>query len=517
MRAVDVLLAEDYLMARGMTKSDLRSHQARLAAEFIHGRLMSLHGETGAHAWVLCGPNRTGEIGLLVATELIRMGHQIKIHVWPGGLLESGFKNWPWNGVSIELHSVDEAMSTLKAESFLAPELCIDALFGVDDNQRMPELVEQLAGVLGSMDLEIVSIEMPSGIDVDSGRLLGDDAFYADYTLCFSHPMPGHWLFPGRAAVGHLIVLKFDALADSIECHRDPSIIRANHPEHWLEQMPERGWQRHKYHFGHFGLFAGPMLGATRLAAMSAQRVGAGMVSLMCIKTQQHSLEASVLSQVVTAFDDFDGLYRWIDIAPITSACIGPGWPIGKSVLEVLDRVLARPIPIGLVLDASLLSSVGQLTPDEQILFYEGIKRAVHRGFQIVLTPHEEEFKRCFPGLEDHQHSKIYRALAAARLTGASVLLKGADTVVADPSGLCTVSASPVSHWLATAGTGDVLSGLVGGFLAQGLSAESAANAAVWVHGACSNRARQFYVAEDLIPKVSEVMSDLIDRCNGNH
>lgn len=504
-------------MARGMSMRDLRSRQAQLATDFIHDRLTSLHGAIGAKTWVLCGPNRTGEIGVLVARNLMRLGHLIQIYVWPGGLLGSGLKNWPWNEVSVKLHSVEDALAEIHTENFSPPLFCVDAFFGVDDNQRMPEEVERLAGLLCSMDLQIASIEMPSGIEVDSGRLLGKDAFSADYTLSFSHPMPGHWLFPGRAAVGHLIVLEFDALTDSIRCHEDRSVIRANHPEHWLEHLPERNWQRHKFHFGHFGLFVGPMVGAARMAATSAQRVGAGMVSLICRKAQRPSLEASVMSQMVSSFDDTDGLYGWIDIAPLTAACLGPGWPISNSVLEVLDRILARPVPIGLVLDASLLSSVGQLSEDEKILFYEAIKKAVQRGFQVVLTPHEEEFKRCFPHIDEHHHSKIHRALAAARLTGACILLKGADTVVADPSGLCTVSASPVSHWLATAGTGDVLSGLVGGFLAQGLGAEMAANAAVWVHGASSNRARHFYLAEDIIPRVSEVMSDLIDRCNGSH
>jgi hydroxyethylthiazole kinase-like uncharacterized protein yjeF len=514
-RAFDVLLAEEHLMARGMTKNVLRFHQAKLAADFIHGRLVSLHEEVGCQVWVLCGPNRTGEIGLLVANHLERLGHHVRVYVWPGGILETGLRQWPWNESALKLNAIDEALKEIDSDRFISPDLCVDALFGVDDNQRMPEEIERLAGLLDSMRLEIHSIEMPSGIYVDSGRLLGKEAFYADYTLCFSHPMPGHWLYPGRAAVGHLIVLKFDLLADAIRCHQDSALIRANHPEHWLEFIPERVWQRHKFHFGHLGLFVGPMVGASRLAALAAQRSGAGMVSFICLKAQQPSLDAGVMSQMVSSFKDFEGLYRWIDVAPLTTACLGPGWPIGPSVLEVLDHLLARPVPIGLVLDASLLSSVGQLSSDEQILFYESIKKAVHRGFQVVLTPHEEEFRRCFPGLEDHQHSKIYRAVVAARLTGACVVLKGADTVVADSSGLCTVSASPVSHWLATAGTGDVLSGLVGGFLAQGLNAEKAANAAVWVHGATSNRARHFYVAEDLIPRVSDVMSDLIDRCNG--
>jgi hydroxyethylthiazole kinase-like uncharacterized protein yjeF len=456
-------------------------------------------------------------MGVLVARNLIRLGHLVEIYVWPGGLLGKGLKNWPWNEVTAELHSVEEALDAIHAETFHPPLFCVDALFGVDDNQRMPEEIERLAGLICSMDFEITSIEMPSGIEVDSGRLLGKEAFHADYTLAFSHPMPGHWLFPGRAAVGHLIVLDFEALTDSIRCHQSSSVIRANHPEHWLESLPERSWQRHKFHFGHFGLFVGSMTGAARMAATSAQRVGAGVVSLICRKEQRPSLDAAAMSQMVSSFDDTDGLYRWIDIAPLTAACIGPGWQISSAVLEVLNRVLARPVPIGLVLDASLLSSVGQLAEDEKILFYEGIKQAVGRGFQVVLTPHEEEFKRCFPHLGEQYHSKVQRALAAARLTGAVILLKGADTVVADPNGLCTVSASPVSHWLATAGTGDLLSGLVGGFLAQGLNAEMAANAGVWVHGACSNRARHFYVAEDLIPRVSEVMSDLIDRCNGSH
>jgi hydroxyethylthiazole kinase-like uncharacterized protein yjeF len=220
---------------------------------------------------------------------------------------------------------------------------------------------------------------------------------------------------------------------------------------------------------------AGEMPGATALAATAAARAGAGYVR---IRSESHI--ANVPAAVV------QGQHGSLDDARIAALLIGPG--LGRDNRELLDQALAAHRPTVIDGDAlSLLTGrVGEL-----------------HGLNAVLTPHQGEFERLFPQLGG---SKPERALAAARQTDCVVIFKGPDTLIASPDGRLGF-APPAPAWLATAGTGDVLAGMVAAMIARGLPPFEAASAAVWLHGRAAECAGPYMIADDLAAAIPHALA----------
>lgn len=252
------------------------------------------------------------------------------------------------------------------------------------------------------------------------------------------------------------------------------SVVPENAPTLWLSEIPRKLRDSHKYNYGHALIYGAPALtGATRLAASSCARIGAGLTSVLCTP-ETAAIYRSALPAHIMVRDDLG----WTD-SRVSAKLYGPGglaadFTYNKSVKTVLDA------------DAFLS------LPDK-----------LNENF--VLTPHEGEFAKAFP---DIQGSRIEKAKTAAVQSGAMIVLKGADTVVAAPDGRCVVNrhASPT---LATAGSGDVLSGMITGLMAQGMAPFEAACAAVWIHGDCALKFGPGLVASDLPDLIPAVLRDL--------
>jgi NAD(P)H-hydrate epimerase len=283
--------------------------------------------------------------------------------------------------------------------------------------------------------------------------------------------------------------------------------LHENTPALWHFPWPQL--DGHKYSKGHCLVVSGAAhtTGAARLAARAALRVGAGLVSLAS-PPEAVAVNATHLTAImIKPFQGAAGLGELLDDKRLNAVVIGPGLGVSSKTRALVDAVLksgagasagAGATKRGVVLDADALTS---FQDDPKALF-----KRLHDA--CVLTPHAGEFERLFPGLLDEMPSKVEAVRAAAARAGCTVLVKGADTVIADAGGKCAINANAPPS-LATAGAGDVLAGLIGGLLAQRMTAFDAAACGAWLHGDAADRFGPGLIAEDLPEMLPEVLAGL--------
>ncbi len=302
---------------------------------------------------------------------------------------------------------------------------------------------------------------------------------------------PGHLLLPGRSLCGVLDVVDIGIPARIVLAEEGG--LRVNTPALWSEQTARLDASTHKFRRGHLVVFSGGALatGAARLSAAAGLAAGAGLVTVASPQSALDINAAQLTAVMLRAIDDRQDLDRWLQDTRLGAFVVGPGFGIGYRArdfaLELCDRAL--------VLDADGITSFQEHRSE---LFG---RLAVATG-RAVMTPHEGEFARLFPEIaRDEKLSKIEKAQAAARISHATIVYKGADTVIADPDGKVAVNANAPPS-LATAGSGDVLAGIIGAHLAQGMPAFEAAAAGVWRHGVAGTRAGSGLTAETLVASI---------------
>jgi hydroxyethylthiazole kinase-like uncharacterized protein yjeF len=344
-----------------------------------------------------------------------------------------------------------------------------------------------------------VAIDIPSGVAGDTGRMLGDTAVRADLTVTFFRKKPAHLLLPGRARCGEILVADIGIPDGALDLIRP--ILTENTPVLWGDKFPWPQAEGHKYSRGHCVVVSGQMhaTGAARLAARAALRVGAGLVSVASPLDALAVNAAHLTAIMLKPFEGARGLSDLLLDKRMTTVVIGPGLGVSGETRELVQTVLAGPPYKKVVLDADALSS---FEDDPEALFNR------LRPGAAILTPHDGEFERLFPGLLEDSASKLEAVRAAAERCGAVVLLKGSDTVIARPDGGTTINANAPAT-LATAGSGDVLAGLIGGLFAQGMEAGSAAAAAAWLHGDAAGRFGPGLIAEDIAEILPESLAAL--------
>lgn len=433
-------------------------------------------------ATVLCGPGNNGGDGFVVAALLERRGWPIRIallgdiEALRGDALHHARL---WRGVveSLTPSVLDNA------------ELVIDAVFGSGLNRHLPSSVRDTLSFARRRRVPIVAVDIPSGILGDTGEDFG--AAPAVCTVTFVRKKPGHLLLPGRELCGEVSVADIGmprAVLDSLAID-----TWENTPQLWQSKLPKRDTAGHKYNRGHALLFGGyPMTGAARMAARAAARIGAGLTTI-AVPEQAFPIYAAALTSIMAlplkGDHDFD---RLLEDARYTAVAIGPGAGI-NDITRALSLSALRSHK-AVVLDADAITVFAGRS-DELFANIHGA---------CVLTPHEGEFRRIFSDSGD----KLTRARRAARASGAVIVLKGADTIVAAPDGRAVINANAPAT-LATAGSGDVLGGFILGFLAQGTDAFPAAAAAVWLHGAAAAIFGLGLMAEDLPDLLPQVLRRL--------
>jgi hydroxyethylthiazole kinase-like uncharacterized protein yjeF len=398
---------------------------------------------------VLCGPGNNGGDGYVAARHLSERGIDVRV----AALAEPRSDSAKW-----AKSSFGGGVETLGPETAPAP-LLIDALFGTGLKKPLEEpAVKELLRLSEAASIR-VTCDVPSGVDSDGGALISDTPNF-DLTVAFGALKPAHRLMPAMAKCGR-VVLADIGIAAQTQWHEIGAPV-----------LPPLNSDGHKYTRGLVHCLAGKMPGAIALAAAAAARAGAGYVRVSTSRVIDN-LPSAIVQTDTAALDD----------PRIGCILVGPGM---GDIPQLLTLALTAKAPK--VIDADALGHVGE---PERL-----------KGQDAILTPHEGEFRRLFGEIEG---TKADRALEAARRSGAVVVYKGPDTLVASPDGRLGF-APPAPAWLASAGTGDVLSGMVATMRARGMPSFDAARAAVSLHGRAAEIAGPQMIADDLVAAIPKAL-----------
>lgn len=420
---------------------------------------------------VLCGPGSNGGDGFVVARRLAALDWPVRIAALVP--LEQ------LHGATAHHASLwHDPIESMSPDSLDGAELIVDAIFGAGLSRPLEGMAAATLQDAAMRKLTIVAVDMPSGVVGDTGANLGGVAAVLTVT-CF-RKKPCHLLQPGRALCGEVLLTDIGTPAFVFE-EIAPSAFE-NDPSLWIRHLPQPKADDNKYHCGHALVVGGfPSTGAARMAARAAARSGAGLTTIAVSAVALPVYAAALTSIMVTPLAAPENISVLLADSRYSGFLIGPGAGVGPATRGQVMQMLATGRPT--VLDADALTS------------FESDPASLFRAFTgvCVLTPHEGEFVRLF----DVQGDKLMRARSAAKKSGAVVVLKGCDTVIAAPDGKAIINSNAPAT-LATAGSGDVLSGIILGLLAQGMEPFMAAAAAVWLHGAAANSFGPKLMAEDL-------------------
>ncbi|GAA0771436.1 NAD(P)H-hydrate dehydratase [Roseibium denhamense] len=450
---------------------------------------------------ILCGPGNNGGDGFIAARLLKAEGYDVFI-----GLLGSlgrlkGDARLAAERVGVpvmELADADRDLPLVRKE-LSACSLIVDALFGAGLDRPLTGLAVGLVGLINASGKPVLAVDLPSGVNGATGEA-GDTAISAVSSVTFFRKKPGHLVFPGRGRCGEVKVVDIGISAAVLDKIAPDTFL--NGPDLWAQHWPRMSPASHKYSKGHAVVFGGPMAstGAARLAAQACLRTGAGLVTLASPADAMMVNACHLTSVMLKKMPGVEAIPDFLSDSRLNAVVIGPAYGIGEQTRRAVGAVLRTKRAC--VLDADALTSFGGQAGS----LFELIKE---NGGPVVLTPHDGEFARLFPDLAGQ--TKLERARAAAERSGAVVILKGPDTVIAGPDGRAAINANaPV--WLATAGSGDVLAGIITGLLAQNVPAFEAACQAVWLHGAAGAAVGPGLIAEDLPEALRPVIATLVDK-----
>lgn len=416
---------------------------------------------------VLCGPGNNGGDGWVAARILREHGWPVWVETLaPRDMLrgDAGNAAASWDGEVRELAGKGAAVH-------------VDALFGAGLSRPLDGVAARLADALDPD--RVVAVDVPSGLHGDSGNPLGEACFRARATITFVRKKPAHVLMPGRAFCGEVVVADIGAPEGVVASQT--TRLWENDPSQWRLPWPEL--DAHKHERGHVIVASGDhtRTGAARLAAHAALRSGAGLVTVL---SPENALaeNAAQLTAIMLRKAASESSYAQA-VREARCFVIGPAFGTSDAHYKLLCAALDEKRRCPVVLDADAISLLAPLTHE--------------LNADDVLTPHVGEFRRVFPGIWSSAESRIEAARAAAAYARCVVLLKGPDTVIAAPDGRAFVN-TVGTPFLATAGSGDVLAGVIAGLIAQGMASFEAAAAAAWLHGKAGLSLGPGLVAEDL-------------------
>jgi hydroxyethylthiazole kinase-like uncharacterized protein yjeF len=485
--------ADRRTIASGVPGSTLMENAGAAVAKAV----MRRH-PPGSKVVVVAGPGNNGGDGFVAARHLAAAGFRVRVCLIGQRDQLKGDAAWAagrWDG------------PVSSSSDLSGAAVVIDALFGAGLDRPVVGEARVAVDAMNAAGCPIVAVDLASGINGTTGAVMGV-AVRAAQSITFFRKKPGHLLLPGRIYCGLIgavdIGIKTETLA-AIE----PTTFE-NVPRLWRQRFPVPGVEGHKYSRGHAVVVSGgaSFTGAARLAAMAALRGGAGLVTIASPRAALAINAAADLAVMVRPVDGAAELGMLLSDKRLNAVAIGPGAGVGAATREMVMAALHGERAV--VVDADGLTSFAQAGAGGRDEFFV----ALAKNGKAVLTPHSGEFHRLFDGLPI-DGAKTDLARAAARRSGAVVVFKGADTVIASPDGRAAINAN-APPWLATAGTGDVLAGITAGLLAQGMPPFEAACAAVWVHGEAATAAGPGMISEDLAPRIPDVYARLLGFCCGS-
>ena len=483
--AAEMRAAEQAAFARGKDSFALMQEAGAAVAAAID----DTHPGAKGTALVLCGPGNNGGDGFIVATLLQQAGWQVQVAALRA---RTAYHGDAARAAALWPGEVIAAVPAKIARLLPSQTIVVDALFGIGLDRPLEGDVAAVIELVNRADAEVWAVDVPSGIDADGGRVLGS-AIRADHSVTFGWPKPGHLLLPGKEYAGRLIVAPIDLDASLLPSNLDTWV---NAPAAWLHALPRPGALDHKYSRGHaLVIGSSDMPGAGRLASLAARRIGAGMLSVAAPAATLPLYMADQPGIIARPASRPEDYVEILMDRRITGVLVGSGLVPDAAAREAVLTALAAGRPT--VVDGGGLTAFADRPAD---LFTLGRS-------DVVLTPHEGEFARLFPDLGPDKDRLTRVRLAAAR-SRSVVVLKGADTVLAAPDGQVIINPA-ASPYLATAGSGDVLAGLILGLLAQGMPAPQAAAAGIWCHAQAGLNLGAGLIAEDLAGQIPGLLRTL--------
>jgi hydroxyethylthiazole kinase-like uncharacterized protein yjeF len=477
--------ADRLAIAAGTGGIDLMENAGRAVADAVTARHLAR-----APVTVVAGPGNNGGDGFVAARLLRERGYSVR-------LLMAGDAGRLKGDAALAASRWSGPLEAASPAGLSGADIIIDALFGAGLDRPVEGTARALIEAINAAPGKIYAVDLPSGINGTSGAVQGA-AVLASETITFFRRKIGHLLLPGRVHCGNVQVADI-GISAGVLARIQPQTFH-NVPALWAKSFPIPRVDGHKYARGHAVVGSGGIssTGAARLAARGALRAGAGLVTIASPRSALAVNAAANLAVMVRPVDGAGELTAFLSDPRRNVVVLGPGGGVGREMQEMVLAALATNRAV--VLDADALASFAE-RPQELL---EAIR--AHPKGGTVLTPHAGEFNRLFhalPGISQDD-SKLEQARRAAAQAGGVVLLKGPDTVVAAPDGRAAI-ADNGPPWLATAGSGDVLAGLVAGLLAQGMASFEAAAAAVWLHGEAGSAAGPGLIAEDLPETLPQV------------
>ncbi len=492
-------------------------------------------------AVVLCGPGNNGGDGFVVARLLKEWGWEVELFLYgdPEKLppdAKANYERWRILGDVSDLvpGALQEAQSRdLQSRTFAASfrpsrratnigctTVYVDALFGTGLARAFDDDLLAISREWTDTCYEYgVAVDIPSGLCSDSGQAVGGNWFFSKLVVPFERPKIGQYLGSNGYDVKSMrcVDLGIDwpdeirekAVRNIQEIHLELDV------DGWFENGLQKPLRMHKYSYGHALILSGGLgkTGAARLAARGALRIGAGLVTLGVPPAAQAEVAAQITSLMLRRVADEAGLAALLEDPRLNALCLGPGLGLerARQLLPYALRARAGRRRRAAVLDADALTA------------YAGAPGALFKLLHenCVLAPHGGEFARLFPDIAEKltapatkgpAYSKVDATRAAAKRAGCVVLFKGADTVIAQPDGRCSIHSAHYERaapWLATAGAGDVLAGYITGLLARGFPPMQAAETAAWLHVECARSFGPGLIAEDLPEELPKVFRNL--------
>jgi hydroxyethylthiazole kinase-like uncharacterized protein yjeF len=456
--------------AAGVAGVELMENAGRAVADTVMARW------SPCRVLVACGPGNNGGDGFVAARHLAAAGWAVRV-----GLL--GVREKLTGDAAHHAALWRDGVVPLGARLLDDADLVIDAIFGAGLSRPIEGDARAVIEAMASRRVPVVAVDVPSGVDGGSGEVKGAAA-PAAITVTFFRKKPGHLLLPGRALCGEIAVADIAIPATVLEAIAPKT--HENAPALWADAYPWPALDTHKYRRGHVLVAGGEvMTGAARLAARAAARMGAGLVTVAAPASVWPVYAASLTSIIVRPMAGPHDFTELVADPRRNALLLGPGLGASEASRALVLAALATRRAV--VLDADALT----LFADAPAALFAAI-----RG-PTVLTPHEGEFARLFRVTGD----KLTRARAVAHESSATVLLKGPDTVIAAPDGRAVINSNAPPD-LATAGSGDVLAGMIVGLLAQGLDPFRAASAGCWLHGDAAGAFGPGLVAEDIVDRL---------------
>ncbi|MFH1158551.1 MAG: NAD(P)H-hydrate dehydratase [Pseudomonadota bacterium] len=479
-----------------LTAAEMAKADASAIAGGVPGiRLMNAAGAAVAHriveefktcpVLVLCGPGNNGGDGFIIAQHLKKAGWTVRVACLVKRTALKGdaaLAAKDWEG---EIETLNSSLSVHQTG------LVVDAIFGTGFDRALDLELVILFEKIRTRKIPVVAVDVPTGLNATTGAA-DPETLKAALTVTFCRKKIGHLLLPGKIHCGRIVVADI-GITDAVVAALNTSCFE-NHPALWLKSFPLPDAESHKYGRGHAMIYGGEKrTGAACLAAAAAQKIGAGLVTITSPAKTVPVYSAFRASIMVDACEGIGDMKTLLRDERKNAVLIGPGAGVDRKLRQIVETALS-------------FNKSGVLDADVFSVYRDNPKDLFSKlSPKYVLTPHEGEFKRFFGIMNG---DKLERALKAAKTANAIVLLKGSDTIIAAPDGASVINAN-APPTLATAGSGDVLSGLITGLIAQGMPPFMAACAAVWLHGKAAQAYGPGLTAEDIIFTLPQALNGI--------